>query len=60
MLKVRASESYSQDDFATKLVTCPHCGQKLGDIRYLKGVLILRVKCRRCKKYIDVEAVGKD
>lgn len=41
-----------------KMAVCPVCGQKLGDITYLKGVLILRVKCRRCKKYVDIEVTG--
>lgn len=58
MLKIRSCISIRQDDMAHKMTVCPVCGQKLGDITYLKGVLILRVKCRRCKKYVDIEVTG--
>ena len=36
----------------------PICGQKLTDINYVNGVVILRVKCRRCKNYINVDIIG--
>ncbi|MBD9174808.1 hypothetical protein [Paraprevotella clara] len=58
MLKIRSRVSIRQDEMAHQMATCPLCGQKLGDVTYLKGVLILRVKCRRCKKYVDIEVTG--
>ena len=47
-----------QREIYNKIVLCPICGQKLTDISYVNGVVILRVKCRRCKNYINVDIVG--
>ena len=40
------------------MAICPVCGQKIGEIRYLKGIVMLRAKCRRCKHYIGINATG--
>lgn len=40
------------------MVTCPVCGQKMGEVRYLNGVIMLRVQCRRCRSYIKVDVTG--
>lgn len=37
---------------------CPDCKQKLFDVRELKGFATLRIKCRRCRKYVNVEIIG--
>ena len=55
MIKVSAAD---QREIYNKIVLCPICGQKLTDISYVNGVVILRVKCRRCKNYINVDIVG--
>jgi len=38
-----------------KLIECPKCGQKLMDIRFLGGMAVVRIKCRRCKNFITVD-----
>ena len=58
MIKVSADKDADQREIYNKIVLCPICGQKLTDISYINGVVILRVKCRRCKNYINVDIVG--
>lgn len=58
MIKVSADKDADQGEIYNKIVLCPICGQKLTDISYVNGVVILRVKCRRCKSYINVDIVG--
>lgn len=38
-----------------KLIECPKCGQKLMDIRFVGGMAVVRIKCRRCKNFITVD-----
>ncbi|MBV3455756.1 hypothetical protein KSX08_10015, partial [Bacteroides uniformis] len=52
MIKISADKDADQREIYNKIVLCPICGQKLTDISYVNGVVILRVKCRRCKNYI--------
>ncbi|GAE15787.1 hypothetical protein IX296_002005 [Bacteroides pyogenes] len=59
MIKVNADKDTNQREVYNKMVLCPICGQKLTDISYVNGVVILRVKCRRCKNYISVDVMGK-
>lgn len=56
--EISADKDADQREIYNKIVLCPICGQKLTDISYLNGVVILRVKCRRCKSYINVDIVG--
>jgi C4-type Zn-finger protein len=58
MIKISADKDADQREIYNKIVLCPICGQKLTDISYVNGVVILRVKCRRCKNYINVDIVG--
>ena len=58
MIKIKTEKDISQADICHILVCCPECGQKLTDVTYLRGVAILRLKCRRCKKYINVDLTG--
>ena len=51
-------EVTAEREIYNKIVLCPICGQKLTDISYVNGAVILRVKCRRCKNYINVDIVG--
>lgn len=59
MIKIDAHEDPRQVVEYHKLVECPICGQKLTDVQYVDGAVMLRIKCRRCKKYISVDLVGK-
>lgn len=38
-----------------QLVLCPKCGQKLTDILNVEGKTELRIKCRRCRTFINIE-----
>lgn len=60
MIKVDTKEDPRQVVEHHKLVICPICGQKLTDVKYVDGVVMLRIKCRRCRKYISVDLVGKE
>lgn len=60
MIKIDAKEDPRQTVEHHKLVICPMCGQKLTDVKYVKGIVALRVKCRRCKSYINVDLIGND
>lgn len=60
MIKIDVKEDPRQVVEHHKLVICPVCGQKLTDIKYVDGVSVLRIKCRRCKKYISVDLIGKE
>lgn len=42
------------------LVLCPECRQKLFDAVHLNGTAIIRVKCRRCGRYVNAEVIGID
>ena len=41
-----------------EMVICPVCGQKMCQVRYVNGVIMLRVQCRRCRNYIEVDLTG--
>lgn len=60
MIKIDAKEDPRQMVEHHKLVICPMCGQKLTDVKYVKGIVTLRIKCRRCKNYINVDLIGND
>lgn len=42
------------------LAVCPDCGQKLFEIESLHSKGVFRHLCRRCRKYIQVFAIGKE
>ena len=47
-----------QSQKSNHFITCPKCRQKLADVEYLKGMGIMRFKCRRCGTYIKADLVG--
>lgn len=55
-IEVRADSDQSQKMY--RYILCPSCQQKLADLEYMKGVAIIRFKCRRCGKYIMADLVG--
>lgn len=57
MIKTKSEASSIETEVIEK-VKCPCCGKMLFDIRYAKGILMLRTKCTRCKSYIDVDITG--
>lgn len=59
MIKVRTSlDASCIKEETLQMVTCPICGQKMGEVRYLNGVIMLRMQCRRCRNYIKVDVTG--
>ena len=58
MIKVDARKDLDQQDICNRIVLCPVCGQKLTDVTYVNGIVMLRIKCRRCKNYISVGITG--
>lgn len=58
MIKIDTKEDPRQVVEHHKLVICPTCGQKLTDVKYVDGIVMLRIKCRRCRKYISVDLIG--
>ena len=59
MIKIRTSpeDLYIKGE-TLEMVICPVCGQKMCQVRYVNGVIMLRVQCRRCRNYIEVDLTG--
>lgn len=58
MIKIGAKIYFEERCVDYKMIECPVCGQKLTEVGYVNGVATLRVKCRRCKHYIDIDLTG--
>lgn len=58
MIRVKKEKAIVDVELSHVMVTCPECGQKLTDVIYVKGIAMLRIKCRRCKQYINVDLTG--
>lgn len=60
MPKIRADVRVdaNQDAQKIRLLACPKCGQKLVDVEHLRGMAILRFKCRRCGTYVKADIIG--
>lgn len=41
-----------------KTVVCPSCKKRLFNVEFAKGAFIVKMKCPRCKSYIDIQATG--
>ena len=57
MLKVSTRVDDIDPETRTRMVECPVCGKKMMDVQYVSGVVMLRVKCVRCKHYIKVNVI---
>lgn len=53
MLKVLEEK---EEDVNIKYTTVrfPNCGQIIGEVKHADGIVLLRIMCRRCHKYINV------
>lgn len=58
MMEIEAKKDNDQSSEGKNLVRCPSCRQVLADIRMLKGYGTVRVKCRRCGTYTNIDIVG--
>ena len=54
MLKISTRIDDFNPEIRTMMVECPSCGKKMVDVQYVSGVVMLRIKCTRCKHYIKV------
>lgn len=54
MLKVVARLDKDGLDVRTQAAKCPYCGKMMADIQYISGMAMLRIKCTRCKHYVNV------
>lgn len=55
MVNVTAYPDSAKNLMPKQLVLCPNCGQKLTDILNVEGKSELRIKCRRCRTFINIE-----
>lgn len=55
MANVSAHPETAKNLTPKQLVLCPKCGQKLTDILNVEGKSELRIKCRRCRTFINIE-----
>lgn len=58
MVKIETKIDEDQNASMVNLTRCPRCRQVLADIRKIKGYGLVRVKCRRCGTYSNIEIVG--
>lgn len=47
-------------DIRNQVVKCPYCGKMVVDVRYVSGMAMLRIKCTRCKHYINVTITERE
>ena len=57
MIKIKSEATPIETEIKEK-VRCPLCRRMLFDVRFAKGILMLKVKCTKCKSYIDVDITG--
>lgn len=59
MLKIKSSVCEKDCELSNnKTVMCPACGKRLLNVEFAKGAVILKMKCPRCRNFIDIEATG--
>ena len=58
MLKVKTEPAWELEAVKAKDVRCPACGRKLSEVTYARGVVLLRVKCPKCKTFVNVDVSG--
>lgn len=58
MIHIREHIDTDQSGLWQFMAICPACGQKLTEVRWIRGAAILRIKCRRCKQYVSIDLTG--
>lgn len=59
-ISCKVDEDQNDKSIRENLALCPYCGQKLFEVESLHTRGVFRQKCRRCKKYIRVTAIGTE
>lgn len=60
MLKVKTEPVWELEKATVENVRCPACGRKLSEITYARGILLLRIKCPKCKTFVNIDIAGVD
>lgn len=55
MLNIKVNIKRDKYVIANQLVLCPQCKQKLTDVLSVLGRAELRIKCRRCGTFVNIE-----
>ena len=58
MMKIDTKLDEKQTSEKGNFVICPICGQKLTDVKIIRGSVLFRTVCRRCRNFISVIIVG--
>ncbi len=56
--KTAIDENQNDIDNRDNIPICPDCGQKLFAVVSLHRKGLIRIKCRKCKKYVLVKAIN--
>ena len=55
MMKIDTKLEEKQTSEKGNFVICPICGQKLTDVKIIRGSVLFRTVCRRCRNFISVK-----
>ena len=58
MLKIRTEAVEPIEIIHKQDVRCPSCGRKLSEVSYVKGVVLLRIKCPKCRTFVNIDITG--
>lgn len=57
-MKIDTKLDEKQTSEKGSFVICPICGQKLTDVKIIRGSVLFRTVCRRCRNFISVKIEG--
>lgn len=57
-MKIDTKLDEKQTSEKENFVICPICGQKLTDVKIIRGSVLFRTVCRRCRNFISVKIEG--
>lgn len=57
-MKIDTKLEEKQTSEKGNFVICPICGQKLTDVKIIRGSVLFRTVCRRCRNFISVKIEG--
>ena len=58
MMKIDTKLDEKQTSEKGNFVICPICGQKLTYVKIIRGSVLFRTVCRRCRNFISVKIEG--
>lgn len=57
-MKIDTKLDEKQTSEKGNFVICPICAQKLTDVKIIRGSVLFRTVCRRCRNFISVKIEG--